>query len=229
MPTRHASDLAWRVMPGQWQALLAGAPGTALQALDLLASRRRLQPGATVFRRGQAARGLLAVLDGQVGLGLVREDQGQTLERTLRGPQWLDLASAWLDEVHQQDAWCITEADVLELPMAPLRACLQERPELAEGLMRQLARQLRELGGITHELMHMDAEKRLAAWLLRRAAGLSSMALGERKRDIAAQLAIAPETLSRLMRQLKIKGLIDVQGYTVRLLAPDQLRLLAQG
>ena len=55
------------------------------------------------------------------------------------------------------------------------------------------------------------------------------MALGERKRDIAAQLAIAPETLSRLMRQLKIKGLIDVQGYTVRLLAPDQLRLLAQG
>ena len=44
------------------------------------------------------------------------------------------------------------------------------------------------------------------------------MQLSERKRDIAAQLAIAPETLSRMMRELKRKGLIEVHGYRIQLL-----------
>ena len=41
--------------------------------------------------------------------------------------------------------------------------------------------------------------------------------LTERKRDIASQLAITPETLSRLMRALSDQGAIAVAGYTVTL------------
>jgi len=86
----------------------------------------------------------------------------------------------------------------------------------------------------THDLMHKDAEGRFAAWLLQRCAseagsdGSITVALSERKRDIASQLAITPETLSRLLRQLSRKGLIYVMGYTVKVLDVAALRRLAE-
>ena len=54
-----------------------------------------------------------------------------------------------------------------------------------------------------------------------------TVSLTERKRDIASQLAITPETLSRLLRQLSRKGLIAVAGYTVKVLDVAALRALA--
>lgn len=53
--------------------------------------------------------------------------------------------------------------------------------------------------------------------------------LGERKRDIASQLAVTPETLSRLMRSLTRQGLISVAGYTVFIGDVEGLRRIANG
>jgi CRP-like cAMP-binding protein len=52
--------------------------------------------------------------------------------------------------------------------------------------------------------------------------------LHERKRDVASQLAITPETLSRLMRSFSRQGVIEVSGYNVRVLDPPALARLAQ-
>ena len=54
--------------------------------------------------------------------------------------------------------------------------------------------------------------------------------LEERKRDIAQQLAMTPETLSRLMRSFEGRGLITVRGYLVRVHDVKALRdLLRSG
>ncbi|MCC7100506.1 MAG: winged helix-turn-helix domain-containing protein, partial [Rubrivivax sp.] len=53
--------------------------------------------------------------------------------------------------------------------------------------------------------------------------------MGERKRDIASQLAITPETLSRLMRSFSRQGLLSVTGYTVHVADVQGLRRIAEG
>jgi len=216
-----------------WQALMRGpALGDAeLKALNRIAWLRSLPAGAMVFSRDQQASKLVAVLCGAVGLGQLRHDQPFHLERTVRGPAWLDLASAWIGGCHVQDARVLTPAQLLELDVDAVREMLARQPAMAERLLACMALNVHSLTGVTHDLMHKDAEKRLAAWLLqlsrRSAEGPDVVALGERKRDIAAQLAITPETLSRMMRQLKLKGLIEVQGYSVRLLDLAALATLA--
>jgi CRP-like cAMP-binding protein len=78
--------------------------------------------------------------------------------------------------------------------------------------------------------MSKDAQKRLATWLLQRSTDVGlDVALKERKRELAAQLAITPETLSRLLRQLMSAGLIEVRGYSIKLLNLPALQNLAQG
>ena len=217
-----------------WQALLGGQP---LQAAELLALQeldhtRWVGVGDLVFTRHQRATQLMAVLWGAVGLGLARDDEPFHLERTVRGPQWLDLASAWLMTEHAQDARALTEARVLELPLAQVRTLMQRQPALVERLLAALAGAVHSLTCVTHDLMHKDAERRLAAWLLQRCVeageGRALVTLSERKRDIAAQLAITPETLSRMMRQLNRKGLNEVQGYSIHVLDLAALQALAR-
>lgn len=229
-PPRLAVSVPPPVGTCDWQALLGGATLSAgeLAALNRMVQARSLSAGAAVFRRGQEATSLVAVQSGNVGLGLLRPDGSFHLERTIHGPAWLDLASAWLGGGHDQDARALGEARVLALPLVAVRELLLRQPAMVERLMTGLARSVHGLSGMTHDLMHKDAEKRLAAWLLQRSRGQSELQLGERKRDIAAQLAITPETLSRMMRQLKLKGLIEVQGYAVRLLDEPALARLAE-
>lgn len=222
------------MQPADWQALLGG-PGLnarELQALQGLPMLRWVHAGELVFSRQQAATALYAVLDGAVGLGLARADEPFQLERTVRGPQWLDASSAWLGGTHAQDAQALVDARLMQLSLPALRALLQREAGLLERMLVVLAGTVHSLTSVTHDLMHKDAERRLAAWLLQRCrcmeTGGAQIELNERKRDIAAQLAITPETLSRMMRQLNRKGLIEVHGYSVKVLDLDALKTLAR-
>ncbi|MGS0757351.1 Crp/Fnr family transcriptional regulator, partial [Roseateles sp. GG27B] len=103
-------------------------------------------------------------------------------------------------------------------------------PLLADRLLQALAQTVQNLTGATHDLMSKDAQKRLATWLLQRSTDVGlDVALKERKRELAAQLAITPETLSRLLRQLMSAGLIEVRGYSIKLLNLAALQNLAHG
>jgi CRP-like cAMP-binding protein len=227
-----ASDVPHLLSREAWQSLLGGAALSVAEwlALNSMATLSPLPAGAPVFTRAQAASAkLLAVLSGQVGLGLMRPDASFQLERTVVGPAWLDLGSAWLGESPAQDARALSPVNILALPLPALRELMAQQPAMAERLLAGQARAMRSLVLMAQELMHKDAEKRLAAWLLQRAQGQVLLQLAERKRDIAAQLAITPETLSRMMRQLKLKGLLEVRGYAVQLPDPAGLARLAEG
>ncbi len=201
-----------------------------LHALAPMSQARQLPAGATVFVRGQQASCLVAVLDGVIGLGSAGDDQQFHLERCVHGPAWLDLSSAWLGGGHVQDARVLQAASVLALPLADLRPVLARFPDMRERLMLGLAKTVQSLTGAAHDLMSKDAQKRLATWLLQRSPVQGSdVALKERKRELAAQLAITPETLSRLLRQLMTAGLIEVKGYSIKLLNLAALQNLAHG
>ena len=218
-----------------WQAVW-GPPklnAAEIGALQAAAQTRNVRAGEMVLARREPARHLVMLWHGDVGLGHSSVDGPFHLERTLRGPAWLDASSAWLGEGYTRDARALTAVTVLELPCSAVRPLLEHQPALARRLLTALSRQIQDLAETAHDLMHKDAESRLAVWLMQHCDGAGETAqqavvqLHERKRDIAAQLGITPETLSRMMRALSSKGLISVTGYTVRLLDLAALRRLA--
>lgn len=219
-----------------WSNLLGGArlDGAELLALADLAQLRHLAVGQTVFSRSAEATMLVALRGGEVALGLRTADGVFRTERIVRGPAWLDLSSAWLGGCHAMDAQAMGPASVIDLPCQPLQARLPALPALAPLLLQGLAREVQALTVNTHELMHKDAPARLAQWLHQRceplagAAGQAVVRFADRKRDVASQLAITPETLSRLMRSFTRQGLIEVSGYTVRVLDTDGLARVAE-
>ena len=219
-----------------WCALLGGAAleDDELQALWSVAQGRQVAQGECVLSRTSLARTLVALRSGEVALGFRTADGVFRTERIVRGPAWLDLSSAWLAGPHAMDAQALGAASVIDLPQAALADRLAQLPGLAQRLIHGLALEVQALAANTHELMHKDAPARLAQWLHRRcepvagAEGQAIVRLHERKRDVAAQLAITPETLSRLMRSFSRQGVIEVNGYTLRVLDPVALARLGQ-
>jgi len=214
-----------------------GAPALSaaeLNALDTVARVRRVGAGAEVFGHHEPATSLVLLRSGDVSLGLRTADGIFRVVRPVRGPAWLDQSAVWLNENHAMDARAASEAVVIELPREPLQLQFDRHPGLARRLIASLSREIKEMAANTHELMHKDAPARFAAWLVQRcqasevAPDRAVVTLTERKRDIASQLAITPETLSRLMRSFTRQGVIVVTGYTVHVNDLPALRRLAE-
>jgi CRP-like cAMP-binding protein len=212
-----------------------GVSAADAQALERDARTRLVAQGQAVFQRSDVAHTVVALLQGDVALGVALADTQFRSERLVHAPAWLDLASAWLDSTYPLDARALSPVSVAEWPLDVLAPLAERRPTLARTLIDALAAQVRALTLNTHELMHKDAPARLAAWLHQRCVprpgvpGQAMVQLHERKRDIASQLAITPETLSRLMRSFMQQGVLEVSGYTVHVLDPAALAALADG
>jgi CRP-like cAMP-binding protein len=192
-----------------------------------------LPPGSTLMHRGEQLTHVHHLDVGRVTLGL--RQQGSFVYRMgmIDGPCWLSATCAVLGLTPLVDAVADTEVKLHRVPQAAFQATLQALPEAARSVLHDVAQAHRQQAELTISRLAKDAEARCAEWLLRHAepaqgaSGTLAVMLRQRKRQIAAQLGIAPETLSRVLRQLRERSLISGSGRILNLVDLNGLRALA--
>ncbi|KQP12754.1 Crp/Fnr family transcriptional regulator [Pseudorhodoferax sp. Leaf267] len=203
-----------------WLAGLPLAPVARTAAAgEVLLARFAEAPAALYLRSGRVAAGIL--VRGQLRHRLVTFDQ----------PGWLDAASVLLGQASPCDWVADAAVELWAFPAQALRAWQAGQPEAVGMLLRDMALAQRRQTDAMLGLLVQDAEARCAQWLLQHARraddGRVGIELQQRKRTIAAQLGMAPETLSRVLRQLRERGLILQNGARLQLTDPDRLQQLA--
>ncbi|MGI9134568.1 MAG: Crp/Fnr family transcriptional regulator, partial [Rhodoferax sp.] len=169
---------------------------------------------------------------GRVVLGVISAQDG-LMEHQLgvtTGPGWLEATAAVLDLTNVVDAVAETEVTLRRLPLSEFRAAMLASPQGEQSLLVDVARAHRQQTELAVSRLAKDAEARCAEWLLNHAQTSDKgclVQLQQRKRLIAAQLGIAPETLSRVLRHLRERSLISGSGRIVNLVDPGALRSLA--
>ncbi len=201
------------------------------ELLNLPAEKALVDPGTVLLQRAEVSDAVVFVETGQVGLGLTEGDNMTHLLGSVDGPFWLEVSAAILGRPSLIDAVAQTRVKLRRLPVPVFRTWLGSLPESAQNLLRDLAVAHWQQSELAISRLAKDAEARCAEWLLRHAQtsaqGSVAVMLKQRKRLIAAQLGIAPETLSRVLRHLRERSLISGSGRVVHLVDPGGLRSLA--
>jgi len=191
--------------------------------------------GAILLQRAAPTESVIFVESGRVVLGVLGSGAANgSVEHQLgvvNGPGWLEATSAVLNLPGAVDAVAQTNVQLRRVPLTEFRARLEECEPAAQAILLDIARAHRQQTELTVSRLGKDAEARCAEWLLSHAEasekGGCSVHLQQRKRAIAAQLGIAPETLSRVLRHLRELRLISGSGRIVNLVDPIGLRTLA--
>lgn len=193
---------------------------------------QHLGPGAVLVRRGESAHQVLHLERGRVMLGLL--DQGGLHHQlgVVEGPFWLEASSGLLGLPHAVDAVAETDVSLQSVALDDFRNHVDRLPEPSRSLLADLARAQRQQTEMAISRLAKDADARCAEWLMQHAerdpaTDRLQVNLHERKRSIAAHLGIAPETFSRILRQLRERELISGRGRVLQLTNPEALRTLA--
>lgn len=202
------------------------------ELLDLPSETRSAERGAVLLRRGVRAACVSYLESGRVALGVIEAGVMAHQLGLLEGPCWLDASSAVLNLADAVDAVAETEVQLRQVALADFQRTVATMSASAQAVLNDVALAHRQQIEFAVSRLAKDAEARCAEWLLRHAQtgerGVMAVQLQQRKRSIAAQLGIAPETLSRVLRHLRERSLISGSGRLLNVDDPIGLRTLAR-
>jgi CRP/FNR family transcriptional regulator, dissimilatory nitrate respiration regulator len=193
--------------------------------------RQVLPRGSVLEHRAIAPPWVTYLESGRVTLGVLEGPVIGHQLGALAGPCWLEASSAVLNLPHAVDAVADTEVVLRRVPQSEFSASLAAMSPAARDVLVDVALAHRQQTELAVSRLAKDAEARCAEWLLRHAQpgekGVMAVLLQQRKRSIAAQLGIAPETFSRVLRHLRERSLISGTGRLLNLDDLGGLRSLA--
>jgi len=200
-------------------------PGPLPQALVDLGLRRELPEGGRVFRQGEEAKSCFFLERGEVLLRKLSRTGAELEIGRLSEGDWFGEAVLFASGLYPADAFASKASTLLEFrreAIVPARD-----PSVATYFLSLLAGKCLMLNRRIEVLAIMDSRERLARFILSLCPGrlsgcegggrACSVPLPRRKREIALELGMAPETLSRCLRQLEGEGLIRVRGMAVEI------------
>ena len=203
----------------------------SVNTIDPSAQEQRIARGQILQQRGVDTRRVSYIESGRVALGVMEAGVMAHQIGVLEGPCWLDASSVVLGLPHLVDAVADSPVQLRSVATRDFRKAIANLSESAQAVLSDVAMAHRRQTEFAVSRLAKDAEARCAEWLLSHAQacdeGLMSVELHQRKRSIAAQLGIAPETFSRVLRHLREQSLISGSGRVLNLVDPGGLRSLA--
>jgi CRP/FNR family transcriptional regulator, dissimilatory nitrate respiration regulator len=199
--------------------------------IDPSAQPQNIARGQCLLQRGSKPVWVSYIESGRVALGVLEDGVMEHQIGVLEGPCWLDASSAVLNSPHLVDALADTPVQLRQVSIADFSKGISDLAEAAQAVLTDVAMAHRRQTEFAVSRLAKDAEARCAEWLLSHAQsgaqGQMAVELHQRKRSIAVQLGIAPETFSRVLRHLREQSLISGSGRVLNLVNPNALRSLA--
>lgn len=203
----------------------------SVNTIDPSAQEQNVARGQILQQRGVNTRRVSYIETGRVALGVMQAGLMAHQIGVLEGPCWLDASSVVLGLPHLVDALADSPVKLRSVAARDFRKAIANLSESAQAVLTDVAMAHRRQTEFAISRLAKDAEARCAEWLLRHAhagdKGLMAVELHQRKCSIAAQLGIAPETFSRVLRHLREQSLISGSGRVLNLVDPGGLRSLA--
>lgn len=210
-----------------------GLSPAELQRVDeLVASRRSIKRGGTLFHAGESFSALYAVRIGFFKTSLTTEDGRDQVTGFQMAGEIIGLDGI-VNDHHTCDATALEDAEVCVMPFDRIEDISREVGALQKHVHRIMSREIVREHGVMLLLGSMRAEERLAAFLLNlvqrlqaRGFSRSELILRMTREEIGSYLGMKLETVSRTFSRFADEGIIEVKQRHIHILDGDALKLL---
>ncbi|MGZ8197376.1 MAG: fumarate/nitrate reduction transcriptional regulator Fnr [Burkholderiales bacterium] len=217
----------------QGVCLPCGLAADKLSDMDELTRvKRKVARGSALYRGGDSFDSLYAVRSGSFkSVGISRAGQEKVTGLHLPGEMMgLDAINS---RTHGYDAIALEDSEVCVVPYSRLTQLALRLPELQAQLLRILSGDISRDQGLMLLLGGMDAEQRIAAFLLslskryqKLGYAATRFSLRMTREEIGSYLGLTLETVSRLFSRLQREGLLTAHQREVELKDLTKLREL---
>jgi CRP/FNR family transcriptional regulator len=196
-----------------------------LEAVANVCSVRSLEKGEMLFRQGDKAEGFYVLQAGAISVFNLTPDGREQIICVFRPPEsFAEVALATL-ETYPANSIALEDSKVIVVQRTGFRDLIYRNPELSLHMLASMSLHLKHLVQTLQDYKGRQIEGRLADWLLRHASvNAPSVEIPVTKKNLAGQLGVTSETLSRTFARFRDEGLIRVEGPRVHLLRAEGLR-----
>jgi CRP/FNR family cyclic AMP-dependent transcriptional regulator len=210
--------------------IFQGVEPAAIAALTKELVPAEFPRGHVIFHEGEPGDNLYIIVSGKVKIGRQKGDGRENLI-TIMGPSdMFGELSVFDPGPRTSKATAVTEVRAVTLDREALRSWITQRPEIAEQLLRVVARRLRRTNNTLADLIFTDVPGRVAKALLQLAQRFGTQE-GDALRvthdltqeEIAQLVGASRETVNKALADFAHRGWLKLEGKSV--LISDSERL----
>ncbi|MDR2155164.1 MAG: Crp/Fnr family transcriptional regulator [Burkholderiaceae bacterium] len=177
--------------------------------------KRRFKRGEMIVEQGKKTNALFILLNGRARVITTAGKNREVILATLQPSNYFGEMSLIDNEPHSATVRAEVQTDVLMLDRTEFTRCLPENSSMAYTIMRGLVQRLRHADRKIESLALLDVYGRVARALLEFAVdvGRGRLLIREKisRQDIAKMVGASREMVSRVMKDLEERGLIQTQ------------------
>jgi len=208
-----------------------GLTDDQIQRIDnVVAIRRKIKRGSTLFRNGEQFTSLFAIRTGFFKTCVATEDGRDQVTGFQMAGEIIGLDGI-VNDHHTCDAVALEDAEVCVMPFDRIEDISREVNALQHHVHKIMSREIVREHGVMLLLGSMRAEERLAAFLLNlvqrlhaRGFSQSELVLRMTREEIGSYLGLKLETVSRTFSKFVDDGIVEVKQRHVRILSPEALK-----
>jgi CRP/FNR family transcriptional regulator, cyclic AMP receptor protein len=215
--------------------LFSALDDEAATALRGSLSESTLRRGDVLFHEGDSGDRLYIVLDGKVKLGRTSSDGRENLLAILGPGQMFGELSLFDPGPRSATVTAVTDASFASLSHEDLLKWLDGRPQVARGLLAQIASRLRKANDVNADLVFSDVPGRVAKALLDLADRFGRTADDGvhvhhdlTQEELAQLVGASRETVNKALADFASRGWLRLEARAVVLLDIDRLRKRAR-
>ena len=210
--------------------IFQGGDPAAAEALAGSLESVEFARGHEIFAEGQPGDRLYIILSGKVKIGRRAPDGRENLLAVMGPSDMFGELSIFDPGPRTSSVTAVTDVRAVSLDRPALREWIAKRPEIAEQLLRVLARRLRRTNNMLADLIFTDVPGRVAKELLRLAqrfgtqdGGLLRVTHDLTQEEIAQLVGASRETVNKALADFAHRGWLRLEGKSVLILEPERL------
>jgi len=193
-----------------------------------IASSRSFEKGETIYRAGDEGGTLFVLYTGRAKLFRLNAGGKEQVLRLVEPGEFIGELSLFSSLPLTDNAQALEATTMCVLQGQRLKELMAKYPSIAFKVLDELSRRLEKAENRIEDISLSSVTKRIAGALLELSEGRQEFLLPMTKGDLASQLGMTQETLSRKLAALQEEGLILLKGHR-KIIIKDKSELEATG